>query len=111
MDDVGVVPVEGAVCEAAARHVFPERYLAAALKIFPALTLEDSEFPKVVNERRGKELLVRNSGLLHAFENLKGVCELASTKKIEICGIDDLCKKFQQPLHRHFANDRLLILL
>jgi hypothetical protein len=64
MDDVGVVPVEGAVCEAAARHVFPERYLAAALKIFPALTLEDSEFPKVVNERCGKELLVRNSGLL-----------------------------------------------
>src|SRR5260370_42601367 len=111
VDDVGMVPVEGAVCEAAAKRVLPERYLAAALEIFPALTHEDRELPKVVNERCNEELLVRNSGLLHAFENLKGVCELTSTKKPDICGIDDLCEKFQQPLHRHFANDRLLILL
>src|ERR1700730_1622222 len=111
MDNVGMIPVECAVCKAATRHVFPKRYLPAALDIFPALTLEDCEFPKVVNERCGKELLVRNSSLLHAFENLKGMGELASTIKIEIGGIDDLCKKFQQPLHWHFAKDRLLILL
>src|SRR3954452_16495449 len=81
MHDVGMVPGEGTVCEAAARHVTPERQLAAALDVFPILTLEDSEFPKVVNERCGKELLVGNSDLLHAFENLKGVGELAATKR------------------------------
>src|ERR1700724_3166925 len=99
MDDVAMVPAQGAVCQAAARHVFPERYLAAALEILPALTLEDSKFPKVVNERRGKELLIGNSSPLHAFENLKGVSKLASAEKPDICGIDDLCEKFQQLLH------------